>query len=274
MRKRTKVVLSILAGVLVLTMALGAFTYQVVFAQSPTPTAPAQSQGQQLPPGPGRGGRGGAGYGGHAGYSDADLAGALGITTDQLTAAYKTANAEALKEAVSQGLITQAQADQMANDANNDGHLRLGFLGKPGSASTIDYNALLAKALNITTDKFAAAEQTAMNNAIDAAVKAGTLTQAQADEMKGMNALAKDSTFQSAMKSAFEAAVKQAVSSGVITQAQADAILARQAQSNGFFGPGFDGGFGGGRGHGGPGGRGFDGAPNNGTPNGTPTQNN
>jgi len=259
MQKRTKLVLSVLAGVMALTAVFGAVTYQV-YAQAPTPTAPAQSAGSgpgQFQPGPGRGGRGG-----HLGFSNADLASALGITTDQLTAAYNTANAEALKQAVSQGLITQAQADQLAANANNGEPIHFGFLGKLGGTNSIDYNALLAKALNITTDQLKAAQQKAMNAAIDAAVQAGTMTQAQADEMKGMNALAADSAFQSAMKSAFDAALKQAVSSGVITQAQADAISQRQAQSNGFF----DGGFGGGHGRGGPGGPGgpgFDGGHNN-----------
>jgi hypothetical protein len=266
MQKRTKLVVSILAGVMAITAVLGAVTYQV-FAQTPTPATPTQSQGTgpgqgQLQPGPGRGGRGG-----HVGFSDADLASALGITTDQLTAAYKSANTEALKEAVSQGLITQAQADQMLANAGT-GPIRLGFLGKPGSTSTIDYNALLAKALNISTDQLKAAQQKAMSAAIDAAVQAGTMTQAQADEMKGMNALTNDSTFQSAMKAAFDAALKQAVSSGVITQAQADAISQRQAQSSGFFGGGFGGDFGGGHGHGGPGGPDFNGGNN------TTTQNN
>jgi len=246
MQKRTKLVLSILAGVMAITAVFGAVSSQV-FAQASTPAAPTQSAGTgQLPPGPGRGGRGG-----HAGYTDVELASALGITTDQLTAAYKTANTEALQQAVSQGLITQAQADQIAVNAGT-GPIHFGFPGNLGGTNTIDYNALFAKALNITTDQLKAAQQKAMNSAIDAAVQAGTMTQAQADEIKGENALANDSTFQSAMKAAFDAALKQAVSSGVITQAQADAISQRQAQSNGFF----EGGLGGGHGHGRPGGPG------------------
>jgi hypothetical protein len=267
MQKRTKLSIAIVSGVMAVIAVFGALTYQVAYAQSPTPTPGAASQSAGQPGTPGQPGPGFGKHGGAGNYTDADLASALGITTEQLQAAYKTADSEALKEAVSKGLITQAQADQMAanNNTNERGHF--GLFGKPGDTNTIDYNALLAKALGITTDKLQAAQTTATNASLDAAVKAGTLTQAQADETKGRNALAKDSTFQSAMKTAFEAAVKQAVSSGVITQAQADAILANQAQPGGFLMGGFD--RGGRGGHGGPGGRDFNGGQNN-----TTTQNN
>ncbi len=249
MLRRRKWILSILTGLTAVVVVVGALTYRAAYAQSPTPTAPAAS-GQGQPPGPGHGRGGGPG----AQYSDADLASALGITTEQLQAAYQTANSAALKEAVSKGLITQAQADQMASDASNANGRGHFFFGRPGDANGIDTNALLAKALNISADKLTTAMQTAINTALDAAVKAGTITQTQADEIKGRNALMNDSTFQSAMKTAFAAAVQQAVSSGVITQAQADAIL--QSQTGGFFGPGFGRGFG-------PGGPGPDGGPGN-----------
>ncbi|MGD0006426.1 MAG: hypothetical protein ABSE06_19620, partial [Anaerolineaceae bacterium] len=70
-------------------------------------------------------------------------------------------------------------------------------------------------------------------------VKAGTITQAQADLEKGRNALSNNAKFQASLQSAYEAAVKQAVTDGVITQAQADQILKDQS------GKGFPGGFGG-----------------------------
>jgi len=47
------------------------------------------------------------------GFSQQELATALGIDLPTLQAAYKSANTEALKEAVSKGLITQQQADQI-----------------------------------------------------------------------------------------------------------------------------------------------------------------
>ena len=262
MQKRTKWGLSILTGFLAVATVLGAFTFRSVYAQAPTPTpgasdtqtAPGLAAPDQAVPSRDRAGRFGAGV------TDANLASALGITTEQLQAAYETANAEALKEAVAQGLITQAQADQMS--ANAGGKHILGRFGKPGSTGSIDYDALLAKALNITPEKLQAARQTALTASLDAALKAGTLTQAQVDRMLGMQALSNDSAFQTALQTAYELAIKQAVSSGVITQAQADAILAAQNQNGGFFGRGpgfgFDGGPGG---HGGRGGPGLNGTP-------------
>jgi hypothetical protein len=214
----------------------------------------------------------------HGGYSEQDLATALGITTDQLQAAYTAANTAAVKEAVSKGLITQAQADQITS---NGGDLRqLERFGVFNGTNALDYNALLANALGVTTDKLKAAQQQAVNTNLDNAVKNGNMTQAQADEIKGRNALANDAKFQAAMKTAYEAALKQAVSDGVITQAQADAILQSQSQQGGFFGggPGFGPGPDFGPGHGGHGGFGrpdFNGGPgfnpNNPAPTATPS---
>lgn len=232
----------ITAVALVAVAGVGLLTYQSVYAQtSPTPSAPANPQAG---PGFGRGMRGG--MMGENGAFQQQLASALGITSDQLTTAYQSANAEALKQAVSQGLITQDQAAAMA--------ARGMFPRGLGANSGIDYEALLAQALNITTGKLQAAEKTAEAAVIDAAVQAGNLTQQQGDAIKARQALSGDTNFQSAMTTAFENAVKQAVTDGVITQAQADALLAQQQQNGGLFGRMFGGhGFGGGK-HGGWGG--------------------
>jgi len=196
------------------------------------------------------------GQGARDGSSDQELATALGIDVTKLQDAYKTATAEALKQAVAAGLITQAQADQMT--ANGDSHFR----GLPMvSSSSIDYDALLAKALSISTDQLKAAYQKAYLAHLDAAVTAGTMTQAQADLAKGQYALKNNAKYNASIQSAYEAAVKQAVTDGVITQAQADAILKSQANppSVNLGGPGMKGagapggdfgGRGGGRGNG------------------------
>jgi hypothetical protein len=265
MIKRKTMIAIIVTGALAVVAAFGAVSYRAVYAQAPTatPGTPANPQQPgQLGPGqfgPGHAGKlGGRGGGG---YSDADLAAALGITTDQLTAAYKTATTDAINEALSKGLITQAQADNLlANSANERG---LGDLARLGGANGLDYNALLAKALNITTDQLTAAYTTAYNTSLDNAVKNGSLTQAQADAMKAERALANNAKFKAAMQSSYEAAIKQAVTDGVITQAQADALLQQAGQNGGFFGGrGFE--------HGGPGfggGRGGRGGPNGGLNN-------
>lgn len=267
MDQKKRFIPALVAGALVLVAVFGAFTYKNAFAQSPTPTAPGSATPNSATqpgnvPGQGKGFRGGVGV------SETDLATALGIGVDKLQAAYQTANAAALKEAVSKGLITQAQADQYAQEQQNEGHMP--FFGLKGTASGIDYEALLAQALGITPEQLKAARTQALDTNLATAVTNGTLTQAQADAIKARNALAADTNFQNSLTSAYQAAVKQAVTEGVITQAQADALLAEQPQG-GFFGHGFEGGFGGFGGHGGRGHGGFDRQAN---PNGsqaTPT---
>jgi hypothetical protein len=242
-------------GVLTIAAVFGAFTYRSVFAQAATPTpgtSTATTPDASAQPFPGKGRPDGMRGGG---VTDTNLAAALGITVEELQAAETSANTEALKQAVAAGLITQAQADQLAANSANGAHP--GGFRIPGN-STIDYNALLANALGITTDELKAAQQQAFTTAIDQAVTAGTLTQAQADLMKARNSLANNAAFQSSMNSAYTAALKQAVTDGVITQAQADQILAEQPTINVFGHGGFGGGPGGrgGRGgHGGPGDR-------------------
>jgi polyhydroxyalkanoate synthesis regulator phasin len=182
----------------------------------------------------------GRGFGG--GYTNEDLANALGISVDELNAAYQKANDAAIDQAVQAGLITQAQADQLRSkgSAFPIGGLRGDWLSQNG----IDYDALLANALGITKEKLQAAYTQAYNARIDQAVTDGKLTQEQADLMKGQHALFSSESFRSSMQSAYEAAVKKAVADGVITQAQADAIL---KNGNGMDFPGLKGpgGFGG-----------------------------
>lgn len=192
-------------------------------------------------------------HGGKISYSQQDLADALGVDLTKLQAAYETANTEALKQAVEQGLITQAQADEITARGLSNGPIR-GYkhlFSIDDANSGIDYNALLAKALGITTDQLTTAYQAAFIMAVNNAVTAGTLTQAQADLMIGRAALAADATFQSSIQSAYEAALQQAVTDGVITQAQADAILQAQQSQSGRNLFDFGGGFGGRHGHGG-----------------------
>jgi hypothetical protein len=239
---RKKLLPMIVVSALAIVAAWGVATFRNVSAQAPTPNPTTPNTPAQ--PGQGPGFRGGFA----GGSSDQDLAAALGIGVDKLQAAYAAATTKALEQAVTAGLITQAQADQFS--ARGQGRFFGGFPGM--AAKGIDYNKLLADALGITTDKLQAARQQVLSTELDAAVTAGRLTQAQADLEKARSALAADSKFQASLTSAYQAAVKQAVTDGVITQAQADAILASGA-GQGFMGRGGFGGFGGPHG---PGGRG------------------
>lgn len=245
----------VLVAALAVAAVFGLSAYRSAFAQSATPAAPSTNgQNQANPVKPGGPGRG---------FDDANntyLAQALGITTDQLSTAYQTAYQAALDAAVKAGQITQSQADQLA--ANN-GRMPFGLNGDWMAQSGVDFNALLANALGITTDKLQAARQSAYNAQIDQAVTDGTLTSAQADLMKGEYALKNSQIFQDSILAAYKAAVQQAVTAGTITQAQADAILSNLTSANGhgpfglpglpgLGGPGDMSGGRGGHGHGGP----------------------
>ena len=259
---RKKLVSIVILGALATASAFGAIAYRTANAQTATPAAPSTNGAAPL----GRVPRGGPGA-----SSNTDLATALGITTDQLNTAYQTATTAALKQAVEQGLITQAQADQITTNGQAfpfDGHWA-GFLRQSG----IDFEAQLAAALGISVDKLQAASLQAFNARIDAAVAAGTLTQAQADLEKGQYALSNDKSFQTSLQTAYQSAVSQAVTGSVITQAQADAILKVNPSFGmggfkGMDGPHGMGGFdGGGRPGGGRGGPGFGGPGNGGLNN-------
>lgn len=182
---------------------------------------------------------------GPGGQQDTYLADALGVTVDELTSAYTAARAAAIEQAVADGLLTQEQADSLNSGTGRFGGRGFGPIGKGAD----DQGALLAEQLGITVDELQAAQTTANDARLAAAVEAGQITQEQADMMQAQHALRQylsQEDVQASLQSAYTDAVQQAVTAGAITQEQADAIL---SNSNGF------GQFGGMRGHG----RGFGG---------------
>lgn len=196
-------------------------------------------------------GRGG--YGG-AGVSNENLAEALGVTVDELEAAYQAAFDKALDQAVAADLITQTQADAMKE--RSAGRFGMQFGGWMGTGE-IDFQALLAGELGVTSDELNAAFETAHTAAIADAVAAGDITQEQADLMLGQHALRNSEDFQTSMTAARKAAIEAALANGTITQAQADALL-ENLETYGFMGGrggsmggGMRGGMHGGRGMGG-----------------------
>jgi hypothetical protein len=252
-RKVTTLVLSVALALLAFG---GVFAYSRVSALAATPVAPVQGT-QTAPTDPGQPGpqqdkRGGPQDGA---ARDAELATALGISTEKLQAAFLTANEAAVKAAVSQGLMTQAQADQFSANGLPNHPLR--------ELEGADYDTLLANALGISVEQLQTARQQVKSAHLATQVASGQLTQEQADAMQARDALFANAKFQAGMKSAFEAGVKQAVTDGVVTQTQADQIIEENAAKPGFPGGpdrGGPGGPGGKRGGpGGPGGKG----PNN-----------
>lgn len=117
--------------------------------------------------------------------NDAFLADALGITTEKLTEARQAAYQAGVQEALDKGLITQAQADMLKKNTRGFGRGFGPFVG----GDQIDEEKLLANALNITVEQLQAAEKKAEEARIAQAVTDGKITQEQADNMKARSAL-------------------------------------------------------------------------------------
>lgn len=237
-------------GLLALTLAFGGLA---AFAQTdddadepaaePTTTLTSEDdtavQTTPVVPDGFKGGHGRPGFGGRGDNQEA-LAAALGIPVEELEAAYTAVRAAQIEQAVADGLLTQEQADQLAQGGGGF-HLRGGLMaGDQGEA--------LAAALGITVEELQAAQAQVRADEVAAMVEAGTITQEQADLMLARQAVQNyvdQDALQAAVQSVYETAVAEALSAGVITQAQADAVLSNLSDGlggfGGFGGPGFGG---------------------------------
>jgi hypothetical protein len=277
MQKHSKRIWIAASGLAVLALvAVAAFAFVPTAAAAPGPAS-----GSTLFHGRGPGGFGmQLGAAGDQTY----LADALGITTDELAEAQDAARLAVIDQALADGLITEAQAEQMRAGNGMFGRgfgFGLGFFG-----AGIDHDAYLADALGITVAELDAARLEAHEAAMADAVAEGTITQEQADLMTA-HMLVKDAIdfqalragvlgltvdefeaaiangttlaelldqagltaadYQTAVSDAYQAALADLVADGVITQEQAD-----QLALNGFgnCGAGMGGGFGRGMGRG------------------------
>ncbi|MBE2200280.1 MAG: hypothetical protein IAE79_16820 [Anaerolinea sp.] len=246
MMMQKKLIYMLLGGFLALALTFGAFA---TFAQTDDDT-----DGAATTPGFGRSG----GRGVMSGMADVNkdgelLAEALGITVAELQAAQEAARAVAIAQAVTDGLLTQEQADELLSGSM--GRHR----GLPGGRFN-NGHTFLAEALGITTEELEAAQAEAFTARLALLVEAGDITQEQADQMqayKNVQGYVDYDALNDSVRSYFEAAITQALADGVITRAQADEMLNNLTNMNmrGFGGPGF-----GGRGrghHGGHGAGGF-----------------
>ncbi len=189
---------------------------------------PAAGLGARLAPAaPGRNGWPGPGDLPVGDYEKA-LAAALGVSEADLDAAYQQAWEAALADALEQGSLTQAQADEM-RDHGRQGRRGAGRL----FGTEAEFDPSLAQALGVSVDALREAQTEALTTLVDQAVEDETLTQEQADVILARHAV--HSYIQEAMTSAFAEAVARAVADGAITQAQADLLL---SQSGGPFVPG------------------------------------
>jgi hypothetical protein len=192
------------------------------------------------------------GFHGFAMSGDSEaLAEAIGISVEELEAAYEAATAAAIEQAVEEGLLTEEQAEELSARS-------LGFHKGFGlHIGDIDYDALLADALGISVEELQEARTEVYTARLAEMVEAGAITQEEADLMlarKAVQDYIDTDSVSDALQAAYEAAVDEALDAGAITQEQADLMLENMPTYDGF---GL--GLGGGRGFHGPGGRGHGG---------------
>ena len=160
-----------------------------------------------------------------AGTTMEELAQQKGVTTEQLQAAVRPIVEKGVAQAVTDGVITQTQADEILAaewpygkgfwGGNAGAHSNSGGKGHRGGPlaeyiSQDEIKTAIATTLGMTTDELKAARQ------------AGTTLEELAQQ-KGITT----EQLQAAVRPIIETGVAQAVADGVITQAQADEILAR-----------------------------------------------
>jgi len=171
------------------------------------------------------------------------LADELGISLEDLQAAYTIAHTALLNDKVAAGEITQDDADEILEDLDDTIRpFRMGRRMGPVGPETLD--TYLAEALGISVDQLAEARDNVFQAEIAQAVVDGKITQEQADLMIARRSV--QGYMADAWSTAYQNALAQAVADGKITQAQADLLLANIGTGRG---TGFGGemGFGGGR---------------------------
>ena len=192
---------------------------------------------------------------GGPGGSDEDLAAALGISVEDLTAAVEKAFTSAVDAALEAEYITASQAETL-KEGNTNFRSLYRYLGETERAE-FDQDVYLAEALGITEEELADAVAAVKQARIDQLVADGVLTQEQADLQAAIQALRGSSTFEANMKQAMTDAINAEVTAGTLTQIQADLLIANLDEMPMGFGMGMRGMRGAGSmgGHRGPGGR-------------------
>lgn len=136
---------------------------------------------------------------------EALLANALGLAEDELDDVYQKAFELALAQAVTDGDLTQAQADELLADEH-------GYLMLEEFADDDQMNQFLAQAVGMNQADFDAA----LDGAIQKAADDGLITQAQANDML------LEKLIEERVEAAYKEALDEGASLGLITQSQAD----------------------------------------------------
>jgi hypothetical protein len=281
MFKNKKWIAVLLGGTLIAAIAMGAVAYvgiQTTNAQAAITRQRDFSLAAPLLAGSDLDGFGHRGWGPPRGDGQdlTILADALGITVEELEAAMEKVHIAAIENAVTEGQITQEQADKiLEGDLGARGMPLLGRPGRKGPESGGYHDALLADALGISVKELQTAREGARIAGVDQAIADGKITQEQADLMQAFTAIKgyidRESLMaeafglsveelqtaheerlpisnllevlglsaedvRTAVQTAFEAAVQDALEDGVITQEQADLILNSDFAGRGFNG--------------------------------------
>lgn len=153
------------------------------------------------------------------------LAEALGISVAELQAAQEAVRTAMIAQAVTDGQITQEQADQLLAAPG-------GMMASRGICGFgphgVDRAALLAAELGISEEALQDALDQVQAARLKAIVEAGVLTQEQADLIAAYQAVQGFVDYDgltTSVQSFFQDAIEKALADGVITQAQADLML-------------------------------------------------
>ena len=146
-------------------------------------------------------------FGGDADESGIDdhteaLAEVLGIDVETLQTAMETAHEKALAQAVADGLITEEQAQAMQSRGFGG---RLKHFRSGGN----EYESYLADELGISVDALQAAQREAADLLLEQALEDGRITQEEYDQMQVHNVMGPyfDEAFSSAYQNAIDAAL-------------------------------------------------------------------
>ncbi len=143
------------------------------------------------------------------------LAEVLGIDVETLEAAMDSAQEKALAQAVSDGLITEEQAEGIQARSFGGHHRHPGFGG-------LNYDTYLADELGISVDALQTAQREAAGLLLEQALEDGRITQDDFDQMQVRSAMRP--YFEEAFSSAFQNAIDAALADGAITEEQAELL--------------------------------------------------
>lgn len=158
------------------------------------------------------------------GGSYEDLAAALGISVEDLTAAWEKAFTSAVDAALEAEYITASQAERLK--AGDPVFRTLYRYLSETERAVFDQEVYLSEALGISETELEEAYAAVKQARIDQLVADGTITQKQADLRAAFQALRESTTFAANMKQAMTEAINAEVEAGSLSQAQADLLIA------------------------------------------------